>query len=93
MRGATRSQLQRETFSMGPSAAQGAGRRFAEGRSISQLFSVLSSGRPVTALKQKPAAVSVGTEVAARRQCRPTHQRPGFAHAASRVQTHGHIPR
>ena len=36
----TRSQLQRETFSTRPSAAQGAGRRFAEGRRISQLFSL-----------------------------------------------------
>ena len=81
----TQSQLQRETFSTRPSVAQDAGRRFAEGRRISQLFSLC----PVTALKQKPAAVSVGTEAAAGRQCGLTHQRPGFAHAASRV----HIPR
>ena len=40
MPGATRSHLQRETFSMRPSAAQGAGCRFAEGRRISQLFSL-----------------------------------------------------
>ena len=81
----TRSQLQRETFSTRPSAAQGAGSRFAEGRRISQLFSLC----PVTALKQRPAAVTVGTEAAAGRRCGLTHQRPGFAHAASRV----HIPR